>query len=280
MAVERVARSAVVSHRAAALFSRGTAYRATDAVLDRSGASHVRMDRTYRGLPVLGGDMVVHTGAGGAWESISQTLRTPITVSTTPELTRATAKAKTLRKTHGVAGLRTHGKPTLVVDAVDHAPRLAWAVTTAGRQADGTPSRLTTYVDARSGKVLRTEEGIETVEGSGQSLYSGTVPLQLTQSGATYQLKDATRGDTYTTDLRGQEDSVLCQLLSLGCQSGTQVTSGSPSFGDGTTADRTSAAVDAVSGGRRLPGRGAAAGRGALGGAHRPAPKAPRSELS
>ena len=32
---------------------------------------------------------------------------------------------------------------------------LAWAVTTGGRHADGTPSRLTSYVDARSGAVLR-----------------------------------------------------------------------------------------------------------------------------
>ena len=38
------------------------------------------------------------------------------------------------------------------------------------------------------------------VDGTGNSLYSGTVPLQVTQSGSTYQLKDGTRGGTYTTD--------------------------------------------------------------------------------
>ena len=77
----------------------------------------------------------------------------------------------------------------------------------AASRHDGTPSRLATYVDARTGAVLRREEQIQTVDGSGQSLYGGTVPLQLTQSGSTYQLKDPTRGNTYTTDMQNKTDS-------------------------------------------------------------------------
>jgi zinc metalloprotease ZmpA len=247
-AAERNALTALSTHKSAALFSKGTAFRTGEAMLDRSGESHVRMDRTYRGLPVLGGDMVVHTAASGAWKSVSQSLTTPVTVGTSPKLTTAQAKAKALKKARAgkdIKNLRTKGKPGLVVDAVGHAPRLAWAVTTAGKRLDGTPSRLTTYVDAKSGSVLRAEEGIETIDGSGESLYSGTVPLQVTQSGSTYQLKDGTRGGTYTTDVDNAEDSVLCTLLGMGCATGTQVTSTSTSFGDGTNADRSTAAVDA-----------------------------------
>ena len=104
---------------------------------------------------------------------------------------------------------------------------------------------MTTYVDARSGAVLRREEGIETVDGSGQSLYSGTVPLKVTQSGSTYQLKDPTRGNTYTTDLNNKTDSILCQLFGIGCQAGTTFTSSTTTFGNGTTSNRASAGVDA-----------------------------------
>ncbi len=93
--------------------------------------------------------------------------------------------------------------------------------------------------------MLRREEGIETVDGSGQSLYSGTVPLRVTQSGSTYQLKDPTRGNTYTTDLNNKTDSILCQLFGLGCQAGTTFTSSTTSFGNGTTSNRASAGVDA-----------------------------------
>ena len=149
-------------------------------------------------------------------------------MSTTPRLSKAEAQARAARAHQGHPRhqpLQGEGRPRLVVDAIGHRPRLAWAVTTGGRHQDGTPSRMTSYVDARTGAVLRREEGIETVDGSGQSLYSGTVPLRVTQSGSTYQLKDPTRGNTYTTDLNNKTDSILCQLFGIGCQTGTTFTS-------------------------------------------------------
>ena len=140
---------------------------------------------------------------------------------------------------------RSTGTPRLVVDAVGHAPRLAWQVTSVGRRADGTPSRMSTFVDARTGAILRREEHIETVDGSGRSLYSGTVPLQVTLSGSTYQLKDATRGGTYTNDAGNATDGPLCSALGVGCKPGTLVTSTTSVFGTGTSSSRTTAAVDA-----------------------------------
>ena len=240
--------TALRQHAGELRLTKGQAFRATDTVLDRSGASHVRMDRTYRGLPVLGGDLVVHQAADGSWAGVSRTLAAPLRLSTTPRLSPAAAAARATRLTAATRGIRhlgAKGTPRLVVDAVGHGPRLAWAVTTGGRRADGTPSRMTSYVDARTGTVLRREEGIETVDGSGQSLYSGTVPLKLTQSGSTYQLKDPTRGGTYTTDMNNKADSVFCQLFALGCSAGTTFTSPTTTFGNGTTSNRASAAVDA-----------------------------------
>ena len=59
----------------------------------------------------------------------------------------------------------------LVVDATGATPRLAYEVLTGGTQDDGTPSRLATFVDARTGSVLRTEQQIENVGGSGAEMY-------------------------------------------------------------------------------------------------------------
>ena len=39
-----------------------------------------------------------------------------------------------------------------------------------GLQANGTPSRLATYVDAKTGAVIRTEQEIENVDGTGNTL--------------------------------------------------------------------------------------------------------------
>ena len=248
---DRVVAGAVTALRQHATdlrLTNGQSFRATDAVLDRSGASHVRMSRTYRGLPVLGGDLVVHQAADGSWAGVSRTLTAPLRMSTTPRLSKAEAQARATRPTkatRGISHFEAKGAPRLVVDTIGRRARLAWAVTTGGRHKDGTPSRMTSYVDARSGAVLRREEGIETVDGSGQSLYSGTVPLRVTQSGSTYQLKDPTRGNTYTTDLNNKTDSIFCQLFGIGCQAGTTFTSSTTTFGNGTTSNRASAGVDA-----------------------------------
>jgi len=240
--------TALRQHATELRLTTGQSFRATDTVRDRTGATHVRMDRTYRGLPVLGGDLVVHQDANGAWAGVSRTLTAPLRLSTHPRLSKATAKNRALRSTRAtqhVRGVVAKGSPRLVVDTIGHRPRLAWAVTTGGRYADGTPSRLTSYVDARTGAVLRRAESVQTVDGSGQSLYSGTVPLRVTQSGSTYQLKDPTRGNTYTTDLNNKTDSIFCQIFGAGCQTGTTFTSSTTSFGNGTTSNRASAGVDA-----------------------------------
>ena len=227
---------ALLQHPAAALATAGTRFHVTDRVTDPNGATHVRMERTYRGLPVLGGDLVVHQAAAGGFRGVSQTLDDAVRLSTTPKVSRAAAAAKLPRRAQSTR---------LVVDATSGTPRLAWEVVTGGVQADGTPSRLATYVDATTGAVLRREQQIETVDGSGQSLYGGTVPLQLTLSGSTYQLKDPTRGNTYTTDMGNATDSLGCQYFGIGCKTGTLFTSPDNLFGNGSTSSRESAAVDA-----------------------------------
>jgi Zn-dependent metalloprotease len=223
------------AHVASTRFGAGQRLTAVGTIVDRDGTSHVRMHRSYRGLEVVGGDLVVHQGATGAWKGSSQTLTKGLSLTTTPAVSRAAAEAKAV----------SAQSATLVVDATGASPRLAWRVMSGGTQADGTPSRLATYVDARTGTVLRTEQQIQTADGSGQSLYGGTVPLQLTLSGTTYQLKDPTRGNTYTTDMGNASDSSLCSLLGWGCKTGTLFTSPDNSFGNGSTSSRESAAVDA-----------------------------------
>lgn len=225
----------------------------TDTMLDRDGSSHVRMVRTYRGLPVLGGDLVVHQSAASRLQGVSQSLEAPITISATPRLaaTRAATRAvSTGKAATTIKKLRpAEAEPQLVVDALGATPRLAWAIQTKGRQADGTPSRLTTYVDARNGAVLRRVEGIHTADGEGNSLYSGTVPISVTASGGSFTLTDAAHGNARTTDMQNGTDGFLCTLLGFGCTNGVAYTSADNVFGNGTNANRESAAVDAHYGG-------------------------------
>ena len=240
--------AALRQHPGVARAATGQAFVERGSIVDANGTTHTRVDRTFHGLPVIGGDLVVHQGPDGALEAASQTLAAPLTLATTPAITPTRAITSALapsQVTDAITGDRDVSGRTLVVDAIGAAPRLAWEIVTSGVQADGTPSRLATYVDAKTGKVLRSEQQVVNVDGQGQSLYSGAVPLQVTQSGSAYELKDATRGGTYTTDMNNATDSVLCQIFGSGCKAGTTFSSPDTAFGSGTTANRESAGVDA-----------------------------------
>jgi len=228
----------------------GLAFTVRGTLVDPDGTSHVRLDRTYQGLRVLGGDLVVHQGPNLGFEGVSQTLRKPLTLSVKPTVGAAAAERTALgpnRFDRGITGARKHDpKSELVIDTVGGAPRLAWQIVTGGTQADGTPSRLATLVDARTGALIRAEQQIETVGGDGQSIYSGTVPLELTLANGTYSMQDPTRGNTSTKDVKNGEDLFLiCQLLGIFCADGPVYAGPDAHFGDGTNTNRESAGVDA-----------------------------------
>ncbi|WP_206065177.1 M4 family metallopeptidase [Nocardioides sp. JQ2195] len=242
--------AALQSHPAAARATEGQKFKVTQTVVDADGSRHVRMDRTYRGLEVVGGDLVAHQDASGDLEGVSQTLPRALSLNTHATVGAAHAEKRALASeaARSIRDAETKGAPALVVDATTRTPHLAWRVMSAGRQADGTPSRLATYVDARSGKVLRSEQQIINVEGEGRTLYSGSVSIPVTQSGSTYTLTDPVHGNGVTTDMGNRSDSFLCTLLGMGCTNGTTITSTDNVFGNGSNNDRQSAAADAVYG--------------------------------
>ncbi len=230
--------AALQHHPGAARDTAGQAFVARTTLVDPDGSSHVRFDRTLDGLRVIGGDLVVHLDATDAWDGASQTLAAPLTLGTDARVSRSVATRAVLSRnarTASVHGDDAAEKRELVVDATGAQPRLAWEVITGGTQADGTPSRLATYVDAHTGAVIRSEQQIVNIDGSGQTLYSGTVPLSVTKSGTTYQLKnDGGRGSTYTVDMKNKSGG-----------RGTLITSATVVFGNGLNSNRATAGADA-----------------------------------
>ena len=117
-------------------------------------------------------------GRRPAGSGVSQTLAAPLRSpprrrSATPGRGRALDAGAATRP---ITGLRPGASTRLVVDATRATPAPRVGGHHRRHQDDGTPSRLATYVDARTGKVIRREQQIQNVDGSGQSLYSGTVP--------------------------------------------------------------------------------------------------------
>ncbi|WP_282083154.1 M4 family metallopeptidase [Streptomyces tendae] len=246
-----------LDHAAAALSDHAAALGLTDAqdtevrdvVVDEDGTQHVRYDRTYRELPVLGGDFVVHLAPDGGFRGADRATKAPLSLPTvTPRLSAPRAAdlaANALRAAiPGELLKKLTAKPELVVDALHGAPKLAWRTDAAALDSLGNPVARTVLTDAGTGARIDAWDTIESASGDGASLYGGTVPLETTPSGSSYRLKDPTRGGTYTGDAENRTD--LCFLtICLSRAPATLFTDADNHWGTGKAADRASAAVDA-----------------------------------
>ncbi|GAA2781584.1 MULTISPECIES: M4 family metallopeptidase [Kitasatospora] len=221
---------------------------AKNTVVDADGTRHLRYERTFAGLPVLGGDLIIHQDAKGAVKSTDRAVPGSIApASLSPKLTAAQAAATAtaaVRATVGVSdgdgpalvSVDRPGTAQLVVWAATGTPRLAYRTTVEGIRADGTPSSMLVVTDAGGGEVLSTHEQVQTsnATGSGKGVFVGSVTLTTNWTGSTYELKDNTRGGQYTVSLKNRQSG-----------QGTLFTDADNVWGDGTAANNQSAAVDA-----------------------------------
>lgn len=182
------AASSLVAARPAGIHAgKGDAFIAKPVISEPSGLQYVPYERTFKGLPVIGGDFVVVTDAAGAVQatSVAQT-------SAIPDLaTKAGVSAATAAKTavKQLKSVTASTQPTMAVYALGSTPRLAWQSRVTGSNGKQ-PSSLDVYVDAATGKVLGTQEHV--LAGNGTAAYSGPSPVTLatTLTGSTYSMKD------------------------------------------------------------------------------------------
>ncbi|MCE7549685.1 M4 family metallopeptidase [Streptomyces thermodiastaticus] len=277
-AVVDAARAAAFAHASATGVGKGDALRAEDVMLDPEGARHVRFQRSHDGMPVLGGDLVVHLDRHLAYTGVTRAAHHTVEpATTTARLTPAQAAAEAASAVGGQAGTAR-----LVVDARGGASALAYQVHVTGRAGDtGTGSR-TVVVDAVTGKVRSTTSDSDeflspklldtlrasgqalrpdtapltvgarrpvpysssvatyprTAAGSGTSLFVGTVPLTTTQTGASSYLLK-------DPTRHGTETRDAKNRLTENFSTGTPITNATNTWGNGTVSDRTTAAVDA-----------------------------------
>ncbi|MET9525413.1 M4 family metallopeptidase [Streptomyces coeruleorubidus] len=173
-----------------------------DVVKDADGTVHTRYERTYAGLPVLGGDLVVHESKSGETEGVTRATKAALKVaSLKPAVPAAKAEkqAVTLAKAAGSEKTEANSTPRKVIWAADGRPALAYETVVGGLQEDGTPNELHVITNAATGKKLYEYQGIET--GTGNTTYSGKVTIGTTKSGSSYTLTDGTRGGHKTYNL-------------------------------------------------------------------------------
>ncbi|WP_149184078.1 M4 family metallopeptidase [Streptomyces sp. TRM49041] len=173
-----------------------------DVVQDRDGTTHTRYERTYAGLPVLGGDLVVTESKAGATRSVTKASRAELrNVGTGASLAPAAAErqAVTAARAEGSKATEAERAPRKVVWLADGDPVLAYETVVGGLQHDGTPNELHVVTDARTGAKLYEWQAVH--NGTGNTMYSGQVTLGTAQSGSSYNLTDTARGNHKTYNL-------------------------------------------------------------------------------
>ncbi|KUO04915.1 M4 family metallopeptidase [Streptomyces caeruleatus] len=206
-----------------------------DVVKDGDGTVHTRYERTYDGLPVLGGDLVVETTKSGATKDVVKATRAAIKPATTTAAVpaaKAQKQALAAAKAEDAKSPDVNKAPRKVIWAANGKPTLAYETVVGGLQEDGTPNELHVVTDAATGAKLYEYQAIET--GTGNTMYSGSVTLGTTQSGSTYNLTDGARGNHKTYNLnRGTSGT------------GTLFSGADDIWGDGNPSNAETAGADA-----------------------------------
>lgn len=221
--VNRVAADYLVDHRGAFKASPHDAFRRTSTTAATNGAQYVAYDRTYRGLRVIGGDVVLAVDRTGKVTGRSATQRQVIDLRTvTPRVAAGAAQ----RKARSLVGhVTSASRPELVVLA-QHAPRLAWSTRVTGT-TENRPTKLTVYTDARTGAVLGSWDLV--ADGTGNGYYYPGVTIGTSGSGSSYRMSDSSRSG-----------------VSCANQAGTIFTGSDDVWGNGSGTNLETACVDTL----------------------------------
>jgi Zn-dependent metalloprotease len=168
----------LVASRAAALHvSNHDAFKARDVISTPEGLQYVPYDRTYKGLPVVGGDFVVVTDATGKVLSTSVQQESIIDLATTA--TRTPAQAAAAARTHAKGKVIDKVAGTRQVVLALGAPRLAYE-TVVTSHTGAQPSKLHVFTDAKTGALAYSYDEVH--EGTGTGKWNGPNPLTIDTS--------------------------------------------------------------------------------------------------
>jgi Zn-dependent metalloprotease len=235
-------------------------FRLRQVVRDALGQTHVRLDQVHQGVSVFGQQVIVHIDQAGTPYLVTGAYLAGIDTPTQAAITGDEARGVATQQLPGPLG----GIPEveLVLYPQDTGVRLAYHVVLNDHNA---PRRIAAFVDAITGNMLHSYDDLRTfvpsrlperaqlpitaphhpvqerlpepmtvAAGLGHSLYSGVVGITTELSNGLYYLIDYSRGGLYALDMQNKFFS-----------QGTWFSDTDNVWGNGTTSDRASAAVDA-----------------------------------
>jgi len=201
------------------------------------GVTHVRFDQVYRGLPVFEGEAIAHVDADDN-VTVTNAIAGNLNVNPAPRISRNDAINTAVRFISPVGDYSVRDASLWILPRGERSiiNRLVWRVNVAVENEFEEPAEWQYFVDAGSGAVAFSYNGLETQGrghgggggggggtassfiGKGNTMYSGTVDLSETKTDSTYSLVDFLRGlsgGNATCDM-GNKQIATCTIFSSG----------------------------------------------------------------
>jgi Zn-dependent metalloprotease len=168
---------------------------------DQANRVHTHVQQTHNGVPVFGGEAIVHLDAVNEVEAqpTTDTLVPDVVVATDPALTAdyaiSAAKAEYKDKSGCDDCLTDIPKADLWVLRHEGFDHLVYRVQLSRLDGTENTSEPVYFIDAHTGALVWNYDNLQTQAstGSGVSLYSGTQSISTYRSGTTYYMEDVTR---------------------------------------------------------------------------------------
>lgn len=168
---------------------------------DRSDRAHTHVQQTHNGVPVFGGEAIVHLDTVNEVEAMPTTdnLVEGVDVNTTPNLAAddaiAAAKGKYKEKKGCDDCFTDPPQASLWILRHEGVDYLVYRVQLSRLDGTENTSEPVYFINAHSGELVWSYDNLQTqaATGSGSSLYSGTQSINTYRSGSSYYMEDHTR---------------------------------------------------------------------------------------
>lgn len=172
------------------------AFRVENSFSDTLGQTHVRFRQTYQGVPVWGGEAIIHVSEQDDIRESMDAVRGSLQLDVQPSLSKTEALAvlfQTLQPSRGLAldpQIELMVYPTPSGDA-----KLVYYIQAALDNPEDGLQEPHALVDAHSGEILKQWEGLNSnAVGTGKTQHSGSVQINTNKISSGYELRDLTRG--------------------------------------------------------------------------------------
>lgn len=158
---------------------------------DSSSITHMKMKEMYRGLPVFGGEMILHMNPDGSVSGLTDSIVPAFHVEGEPRLGRSQAIEEAIRA-YGCGDCFSE-PPRVRRWAMRHGEEdhIVYEVQFFRVDGRGETAMPVYMVDAHDGAIVMSYDNLQTATGS--SLYSGDVSIDTLGIGSTFYLEDVAR---------------------------------------------------------------------------------------